>query len=70
MEKEQRIAIVSEEDLTQIRTDCEQLMGRMQRAEDDLNRFWLKATLISAVVCVLCCQVFGDIADILWGLLI
>ena len=64
-ETQKRIAVVSEEDLTQIRADYEQLMGRMQRAEDDLNRFWLKATVISVVLCVVCSKVFGDLGNIL-----
>ena len=70
MTEQKRIAIVTEEDLQSLHDDYEALKGRMERAENDLNRFWLKATLISAVVCVLCCQVFGDIADVLWGILI
>ena len=70
MTEEKRIAIVTEEDLNRIRDDYEQLMGRMQRAEDDLNRFWLKATLISAVVCVLCCEVFGHLGELIGSVLL
>ena len=70
MAQEQRIAVVSEEDLQRIRSDYEQLKGRMERAEDDLNRFWWKATLLSVILCVVCSEVFGHVGDILGGLLI